>query len=58
LPFPVRAEFAPTLFRAFCCICGVLLVVMSVHGAHGRPVVIESLTLALLVIAALWWSGG
>jgi O-antigen ligase len=55
LPF-LSVRIAPTLFRALVCICGVLLVVMFVHGAHGRPVVIESLTLALLVIAALWWS--
>jgi hypothetical protein len=55
LPF-LSERIAPSLFRALACICGVLLVVIFVHGAHGRPVVIESLTLALLVIAALWWS--
>lgn len=56
LPFlPLRSM--PRLFRAFSLIAVVLLAVATIHGISLRPVLIESLTLALLVIAAIWWAG-
>ncbi|WP_439535142.1 O-antigen ligase family protein [Methyloversatilis sp.] len=56
LPF-LTSSVARQLFRALVCISVVLLAVLLAHGVHGRPVIIESLTLALLIITAVWWSG-
>jgi O-antigen ligase len=56
LPFlPLRS--APRLFRALSLVALVLLAVATIHGLSLRPVLIESLTLVLLVIAAIWWAG-
>lgn len=48
---------ASRLVWALSVIALVLLTVVTVHGASLRPVLIESFTLALLVIAAIWWAG-
>lgn len=47
----------PRLFRALAHVVLVLLAVLSMYGLSLRPVLVESLTLAMLIIAAIWWSG-
>jgi putative inorganic carbon (HCO3(-)) transporter len=55
LPFlPFRST--PRLCRAHALVALVLLAVVAIHGVSLRPVLVESLTLALLVIVAIWWA--
>lgn len=56
LPF-APARGTPSVFKAIAVSVAVLLAVLCVHGLQWRPVLIESLTLALLVIVATWWGG-
>ncbi|MBP6095214.1 MAG: O-antigen ligase family protein [Methyloversatilis sp.] len=56
LPF-LPAGNSSRLFKVLLYLCVVLLVVLLVHGTNGRPVMIESLMLALLVIVAVWGGG-
>ncbi len=56
LPFSFFVAPARAL-RAGGALSVVLLVVLIIHGTESRAAVIESLTLALLVVSTVWWAG-